>query len=142
MHDLNFKAFLEAEDAKQGDYITSLTSVLGIEPRLIKKALKNASPILMSQKVFDKRQIGVAPVVIEPNDNSTGAKISIAADMSPYVFINDRLNKNAKKKLKAFVGRDQMDKLFTLGFPGSEGKPEGQGDAGGAPPADLGGAIV
>lgn len=140
MHDLNFKAFFEAEESKQGDYITSLTSVLGIPPKLIKKALKNASPVLMSQKVFDKKQIGIAPVEIDPNSDGSGAKITIDTNNSPYVFINDRLNKNTKKKIKAFVKRDQMDKLFTMGFPGSEGKPEGAAAGGAAP--DMGGAVV
>lgn len=143
MHILNFKKFMEQDEPKQGDFITSLTPVLGIEPRLVKKALKGTSPIMMSQKVFDKRQIGLAPVNIDPNDKKSGAKITIDAEMTPYVYINDRMNKNAKKKLRAFVGRDQMNKLYTLGFPGSEGKPEGQQ---GAPPAggatDMGGAIV
>jgi hypothetical protein len=144
MQHLNFKAFLEAEEnedpkEKQGDFITALTSVLGINPKHIGDALKGTSPIMMSQKVFDKRQVGLVPCQIEPNKNKSGAKITIMSDESPYVYVKDRLNKNAKKRLKAFVNRDGMDKLYTLGFPGSEGPPEGE--AGAAPP-DMGGAIT
>lgn len=138
MHELNFKAYFEAEDSKQGDFITSLTSVLGISPKYVKKALDGTSPIMMSQKVFDKNQIGIAPVSIDPDKKKDGAKITIDLVQSPYVTINDRLNRNTKRKIRAFVGRDQMNKLYTMGFPGSEGKPEGEA----APPDAGGGAIT
>lgn len=135
MQHLNFKAFLEMEENedpkdKQGDFITSLTSVLGINPKNVVDVLKGVSPIMMSQKVFDKRQIGVAPCNVEPNKAKSGAKITILGDESPYVYINGRKNKNSNKKIKAFVDRDGMNSLYTLGFPGSEGTPP---DTGGAP---------
>lgn len=137
MHELNFKAYFEAEASKQGDFITSLTSVLGISPKHVKKALDGTSPIMMSQKVFGKKQIGLSPVTIDPDKEKDGASISIDAESSPYVYINDRLNRNTKRKIRAFVGRDQMNKLYTMGFPGSEGKPEGE-----AAPPDLGGGAI
>ena len=122
---LNFKVFIEAEESKQASFIPALSSVLGVEPKHVRKALDGISPVLISQKVFDKKQIGIAPTIIKPNNKKDGADIEILTSMSPYVFVKNKLNKNTERNIKGFVDEDQMDKLYTLGFPNSEGKPEG-----------------
>jgi hypothetical protein len=121
---LNFKVFIEAEESKQASFIPALTSVLGVEPKHVRKALDGLGPVLISQKVYDDKAIAIAPTIIKPNKKKNGADIEILTSMSPYVTVKNRLNKNTKKNIKGFVDEDQMDKLYTLGFPNSEGKPE------------------
>lgn len=121
---LNFKLFIEAEESKQASFIPALSSVLGVEPKHVPKALDGISPVLVPQKVFKKKQIGIAPTIIKPNKKKDGADIEIMTSLSPYVFVNNKLNKNTKRNIKGFVDEDQMNKLYTLGFPNSEGKPE------------------
>jgi hypothetical protein len=127
MQKLNFKTFLEAEEGKksqQGDFFQNMSSVWGIEPKHVGKALDGMGPPIITQKVYDKKEIGLAPAKISSNKGKTGAKVEVMAGMSPYVFVNNRLNKNAKKSIKGFVDRDQMIRMFLLGFPNSDNPPE------------------
>ena len=117
MQKLNFKRFFEEADG--ADAVGALTSFLGIEPKDIPEVM--VEPKLLSQMVFGKQQVSVAPYEVKPvyrNGNCVGAYLKINPEYSKpsYVYINSSLNSNRNKKIQGAISLDSLDKLLTLGL--------------------------
>jgi hypothetical protein len=120
MVNLNFKAFFEEDQSDdKADAVGALTSFLGIDPKDIPEVM--VEPKLLSQMVFGKQQISIAPYEVKPvyrNGKCVGAHLVIKPENSKpsYVYINSSLNSNRNDKIKGSISVDNLDKLLTLGL--------------------------
>lgn len=137
MIDLNFKAFLEAE---QGDAnkdkappFMALTTVVGIGKKQIPDAVNTGSYLL--GKVIDGNQYSAAIASLEPKivqGNVVGAKVKINPEIlqnkETSAYFKNSQNRNALKKKTGWMKTNTAADLMTLGFPDT-----GAGGAGPAP---------
>lgn len=137
MESLNFKSFLEADEANpnkdKADPLTALTTVVGIEPSMVPASLAGGSYLL--NKIINGKQYAAAVSEIEPKyvkNKFVGAKFKVDPSILPQrktaAYIKNSINKNASVPERGWIKTNTADDLIMLGFPSTGG-----GGAGPAP---------
>lgn len=137
MIDLNFKAFLEADqddpNKDKAPPFNALTTVVGISPQLIPASVNTGSYLL--GKTIGGNQYSAAIAFMNPkmiHKKVVGAKFevdpSILQNKETSTYFKNSQNRNALKKKTGALSTDTSADLMTLGFPST-----GAGGAGPAP---------
>lgn len=137
MIDLNFKAFLEAEqedpNKDTAPPFNALTTVVGISPKFIPGAVNTGSYLL--GKTIGGNQYSAAIAKMNPkmvHGKVVGAEYevdpNILQNKETSAYFKNSQNRNALKKKIGWMKTDTAADLMTLGFPST-----GAGGAGPAP---------